>query len=94
MKIEFRILKIEKFSYQNEKKKKYPRCALRRKKDKTKFIERKKWKKKNRKFQKQEPHNNYEEKKIKIRASSKKNKTKKFANQQIKVRAFKKSRFK
>jgi len=50
--------------------------------------------KKNRKFQKQEPHNNYEEKKIKIRASSKKNKTKKFANQQIKVRAFKKSRFK
>ena len=46
-------------------------------------------KEKNRKFQKQEPHNNYEEKKIKIRASSKKNK-KKFANQQKKVRAFKK----
>lgn len=59
-------MKIEKFSYQNEKKKKYPRCALRRKKDKTKFIERKKnERKKNRKFQKQEPHNNYEEKKSK-----------------------------
>lgn len=64
-------MKIEKFSYQNEKKMKYPRCALRKKK----FIERKKnERKKNRKFQKQEPHNNYEEKKIKIRASSKKEK--------------------
>ena len=66
-KIEFRILKIEKFSYQNEKKKKkYPRCALRRKKKiKQSLLREKKWKKKNRKFQKQEPHNNYEEKKSK-----------------------------
>lgn len=50
----FEFLKIEKFSYQNEKKKKkYPRCALRRKKkDKTKFIERKKMKEKKSKISK------------------------------------------
>ena len=90
-KIEFRILKIEKFSYQNEKKEEIsPLCIKKKKKIKQSLLREKKWKKKNRKFQKQEPHNNYEEKKIKIRASSKKNKTKKFANQQIKVRAFKK----
>ena len=35
-----------------KKKKKYPRCALRRKKDKTKFIERKKMKEKKSKISK------------------------------------------
>jgi hypothetical protein len=48
-------LKIEKFCYQNEKRKKYPRCALRRKKkDKTKFIERKKNERKKSKISKTE----------------------------------------
>ena len=45
----FRILKIEKFSYQNEKKMKYPRCALRKKKV---YWEKKKWKKKKSKISK------------------------------------------
>jgi len=59
------------------------------KKEKSLLREKKNERKKNRKFQKQEPHNNFEEKNQNpCILQERKTKQKKFANQQIKVRAF------
>ena len=85
MNIEFRILKIEKFSYQNEKKEEISPLCIKKEKS---LLREKNERKKIENF-KNKSRTITMKKEIKIRASSKKNKTKKFANQQIKVRAFK-----